>query len=66
MVNFMAEEAREARLIGAASGSCRQMLLLRRGGRMDSVCGTEKERRSQRRGLKCVSAAGGRRWKTRK
>lgn len=28
MVNFMAEEAREARLIGAASGSCRQMLLL--------------------------------------
>lgn len=29
MVNFMAEKAREARLIGAASGSCRQTLLER-------------------------------------
>lgn len=27
MVNFMAEEAREAWQTGAASGSCRQMLL---------------------------------------
>lgn len=32
MVNFMAEKAREARLIGAASGSCRPMLLLRGEG----------------------------------
>lgn len=37
MVNFMAEEAREARLIGAASGSCRQMLLLR-GEVEDGFC----------------------------